>query len=173
MTASSDRLASVTQPPISFQNFTILISIDVSMKIQYLYLTPNIRQTQLWSARSKLNMWQKIIFLPKNEKLSRFFLRSHHAGRQLFFLNVNEFVNFGNNLEINCPKWRDFKKKIDTTFSHNISTKIWAAEQQFSWIIAPWWLSVSLPSPSLLSPKSVMRTWPSRSSSTFSGFRSR
>ena len=26
-------------------------------------LTPNIWQTQLWSARSKLNMWQKIIFL--------------------------------------------------------------------------------------------------------------
>ena len=26
-------------------------------------LTPNIWQSQLWSARSKLNMWQKIIFL--------------------------------------------------------------------------------------------------------------
>ena len=41
------------------ENSQILLKISVIP----IPLTPNIWQTQLWSAQSKLNMWQKIIFL--------------------------------------------------------------------------------------------------------------
>ena len=44
-------------------NSSIWLAHTPGPQLIQIHLTPNIWQTQLWSARAKLNMWQKIIFL--------------------------------------------------------------------------------------------------------------